>query len=117
MTAPREIVWFSCGAPSAVMAKLCPDAELVYCDTGSEHPDNARFLKDVERWCDRPVTVLRSPRFMPPGATMDMTASLTAAGAATHFRHGRDIEVPYSHFIPMEAPGLVAEYVNGSLEG
>jgi len=59
-----------------------------------------------------PVTVLRSPRFMPAKGPMDMTASLTAPDIAAHFRHGRDVEVPYSHFIPMEAPGLVADYIN-----
>jgi hypothetical protein len=48
---------------------------------------------------------------------MDMTASLTAPDLATRFRHGRDIVVQHSHFIPMEAPGLVARYVNGSRGG
>jgi lipase len=62
---------------------------------------------------EAPVTVIRAPRFMPLEGTMDMTASLTAPDLATRFRHGRDIVVPHSHFIPMEAPGLVAEYVNG----
>jgi len=62
---------------------------------------------------EAPVTVIRAPRFMPLKGTMDMTASLTAPDLAARFRHGRDIVVPHSHFIPMEAPGLVAEYVNG----
>lgn len=57
---PRTIVWFSAGAPSAVLAKLTPDAELVYCDTRSEHEDNARFIRDVEGWTGRAVTKLRS---------------------------------------------------------
>ena len=60
------------------------------------------------------VTVIRAPRFMPSEGPMDMTASLTTPDLATHFRDGRDIEVPYSHFIPMEAPGMVADYVKGS---
>jgi len=59
-----------------------------------------------------PVTVIRAPRFMPAQGPMDMAASLTAPDLATHFRRGRDIEVPHSHFIPMENPGLVAGYVN-----
>lgn len=60
----RKIAWFSCGAASAVVAKLCPDAEPVYCDTSSsEHLDNLRFLRDVEVWIKRPVTVIRSSRF------------------------------------------------------
>jgi 3'-phosphoadenosine 5'-phosphosulfate sulfotransferase (PAPS reductase)/FAD synthetase len=64
----RVLAWFSCGAPSAVAAKLTvqkyPDAEVLYCDTGGEHPDNLRFLADVERWLDRTVKVLRNPKYV-----------------------------------------------------
>lgn len=63
----RTVVWFSCGAASAVAAKLTlarqPDALIVYTDPGSEHPDNARFLCDCEAWFGRPVTRLRSERY------------------------------------------------------
>ena len=55
-------VWFSCGAASAVAAKLTLD---LYGDTNKisvvnnpikeEHPDNQRFLKDVEGWLDFPI--------------------------------------------------------------
>ena len=45
----RTISWFSCGAASAVATKLMPDAEPVYCETGSEHPDNERFFFDCEQ--------------------------------------------------------------------
>lgn len=55
----RTILWFSCGAASAVAGKLVPDAQPVYCETGSEHPDNERFLQDCERWWGRKVTRLR----------------------------------------------------------
>src|SRR3989304_2004573 len=58
----RIVVWFSCGATSAVAAKLALaewrgklPIRVVYCDPGSEHPDNRRFLQDVERWIDFPV--------------------------------------------------------------
>ncbi len=52
----RLVCWFSCGATSAVAAKLAlevfPDLEphVVYHDTRSEHPDNKRFLADCEEW-------------------------------------------------------------------
>lgn len=36
---------------------------VAYCDTGSEHPDNARFMADCEAWLDHPVTVLRNDQF------------------------------------------------------
>jgi hypothetical protein len=64
----RRIVWFSCGAASAVAAKVTlakdPAASVVYCDTSrSEHPDNVRFRVEVERWIGKPVEVIRSEKY------------------------------------------------------
>lgn len=61
--APRNIAWFSCGAASAVAAYLVPESQLVYCDTGGEHPDNMRFLADVEVWLSKKVTILRNEKY------------------------------------------------------
>lgn len=68
-TEPRIVVWFSAGAASAVAAKLtlakCDPARVVvaYCETGAEHEDNERFLQDVVRWTNAPVTRLRNEKF------------------------------------------------------
>lgn len=65
----RVIAWFSCGAASAVAAKLAIEVHgdrvvPVYCDTSaSEHPDNARFIREVAAWLGKPVTVLHSPTY------------------------------------------------------
>lgn len=59
----RTVCWVSAGAASAVAAKLTPGAVLAYCETGSEHPDNKRFLADLERWLERPVERLKSERY------------------------------------------------------
>lgn len=65
----RVIVWFSCGAASAVAAKLAIDrwgaaVEVVYCDLSrDESPDNVRFRQDVERWIGRSVRVIGSERY------------------------------------------------------
>ena len=59
----RTVSWFSCGAASAVATKLCPDAVPVYCATNAEHPDNARFMADCERWFGRAVTKLQSDEY------------------------------------------------------
>ena len=65
--APRTVVWFSCGVASAVAAMLTlkhtPDAELVYCNTGSEHTDNWRFLVECEEWLHKHITVLSSKKY------------------------------------------------------
>lgn len=59
----RKVVWVSAGAASAVAAALTPDATLAYCETGAEHPDNARFLDDLSVWLGRPIERLRSERY------------------------------------------------------
>jgi hypothetical protein len=63
----RVVIWFSCGAASAVAAKLTlrefPDAVLAYCDTGAEHPDNERFMADCVRWFNAPIQRLSNPEF------------------------------------------------------
>lgn len=64
----RMLVWFSCGAASACAAKLAsemfPDCLIMHCDTlSTEHPDNARFLVDVESWCGKKIQSLKSDRY------------------------------------------------------
>ena len=64
----RHVVWFSCGAASAVAAKVAtekwPDTVVVYCDTmASEHPDNERFFSDVQAWIGRPIRRIKSTRY------------------------------------------------------
>jgi hypothetical protein len=65
------LVWFSCGVTSAVAAKLALqkyagaafDVHVCYCDTGSEHGDNARFFRDVQSWLGVEIKVLRSEKY------------------------------------------------------
>ena len=64
----RVISWFSCGAASATATKLAiqkygDSVEVFYTDTGSEHPDNKRFLKDCENWFGRNITILKSDKY------------------------------------------------------
>ena len=62
------IAWFSCGATSAVACKMAlqmyDDVRVVYIETGSGHEDNARFIKDCEKWYGQKIEVIRSSRFM-----------------------------------------------------
>ncbi len=47
-----RILWFSCGATSAVACKLAleKNCRIVYFDIKTAHPDNERFIKDCEKW-------------------------------------------------------------------
>lgn len=68
----RVVVHFSCGAASAVAAKLAlaqyENVEIINAFVKEEHPDNQRFLKDCEQWFGRPVTQLMDLKY---GASTD----------------------------------------------
>lgn len=74
--------------------------------------DDANLYGRLET-IDVPVTVIRSSSSLAMLPAIDMAASPTAPDLASCFRQGRDLQVPHSHFIPMEAPGLVADLVSG----
>lgn len=66
----RLVIWFSAGATSAVAAKCALEANagrletvVAYCETGSHHEDNLRFLKDCERWLNHPITILQHGKY------------------------------------------------------
>ena len=63
-------VWFSCGAASAVAAKLTlrkyglkNKVSIVNNPIKEEHEDNQRFLKDVEKWLDHPIEQAKSSKY------------------------------------------------------
>ena len=59
----RTVAWFSCGAPSAVAAKLAKPDVIAYCEVKEEHPDNMRFLRDCERWFGQEVLILGNDEY------------------------------------------------------
>jgi hypothetical protein len=59
----RRVAWFSCGAASAIATKLSQPDVIAYCETGSEHPDNKRFMRDLEEWFGQEITILQNPKF------------------------------------------------------
>lgn len=66
----RRIRWFSAGAASAIATAIDVSRHGVhagpvcYIDTGSEHPDNPRFIADVAEWIGCEVQVLRSDKYV-----------------------------------------------------
>lgn len=64
----RIVVQVSCGAASAVAAKLIlaehsSDVLLVNAFVRQEHEDNRRFLADCERWFAHPITIVRNEKY------------------------------------------------------
>ncbi len=61
-----------------------------------------------------PVTILRA-RSADDASPFNLSASPTQPDLASRFPNAKDVHLPqYSHFIPMEAPELVAQYVRAS---
>jgi len=62
-------VWFSCGAASAVAAKitleLYPDCDVKILNSPilEEDKDNRRFLNDVENWLDVKIKIITSDKY------------------------------------------------------
>lgn len=65
----RVLGWYSHGITSAVMAKLLvnehPDCEILNCSSTmrNEHPDNARFMENVEAWTGKKFIQLYSEKY------------------------------------------------------
>lgn len=66
----RVVCWYSCGVTSAIATRLTLQKykdkypiEIAYCDTGSEHPDNKRFLSDCEEWFGQRINILKNPNY------------------------------------------------------
>jgi pimeloyl-ACP methyl ester carboxylesterase len=63
-----------------------------------------------------PVTVMRAGTTARPGV-FDLNASPTWEKLAERFPRGRDVFLAErNHFIPMEAPELVAEEIRAAIE-
>jgi len=84
----RVLVWFSCGAASAVAAKLAVDkygdkCEVLYCDTlAYEHPDNRRFMADIAKWIGKDIKLLKSEKYTDIFDVFEKTGWLIGVGGA-----------------------------------
>lgn len=62
----RTVCWFSCGAPSAVAAKIAISegpAIVVYTEVIEEHEDNKRFLADCEKWLGQSIVRIKNEKY------------------------------------------------------
>jgi hypothetical protein len=84
----RIVAWFSCGAASLVAGKLAIEkygdrAEVVNCDTlSTEHPDNARVLRDAESWYGRPIKQIRSEKYKDIDEVFEQTGYMSGIAGA-----------------------------------
>lgn len=113
----RVIVWFSCGAASAVAAKKAVEhyrdktVEVIYCDTlRYEHPDNIRFMHDVQDWIGQEIKLLRSGRYADIMAVFRGERFLVGPHGAPCTRIlKRDVRIAYSSPGDVHVFGLTAD--------
>jgi len=75
------------------------------------HSSGGGVIYDSIAAIDIPVRILRA-RMRTEGAVHDMSNSPTNPDLASYFKQAEDIYLPErSHFIPMEAPGFVAQHI------
>lgn len=86
-----------------------PETEAhIYSSTYMKH---AADVYDAVASIEAPVTVLRCAMGVAQGP-QDLLLSPTAPDLASRFRHGTDVPLPdHTHFIPMQSPELVAQFV------
>jgi hypothetical protein len=83
----RVVVWFSCGAASAVAGKLAQekygdDVIFACCVIPNEHPDNERFLQDCEKWYGKEILRLKSSKFQDAWEVWEKTRYLVGPTGA-----------------------------------
>lgn len=103
----RINAWFSCGAASAVAWYL---AKQLYADRGevgafycnllkNEHPDNPRFMRDIEGWVGDKVTILSNPRYATIEEVWVHQRFIVGFGGASCSRHMKR-KVREAHQLP-----------------
>lgn len=122
MSQGRVLAWFSCGSASAVAAKLSVErygdrCEVLYCDTlAYEHPDNLRFLRDVERWIGVPIKILKSDTYADIFDVFTRTRWLIGpAGARCTTELKKNVRTAYQRPDDVHVFGLTADEHQRSL--
>ena len=87
MESGRVICWWSGGVASAVAGLLAyerykEDCVFVFCDTGIEHPDTYRFMKDFEDKLGIKILTIKSDKYANPEAVWNGVVGLNFAHGA-----------------------------------
>ena len=85
----RIVCWFSCGAASAVAAKLAIAENagklplvVAYTEVLEEHPDNKRFLAECEKWFGQEILILGNDYYKRSIYETFKTSAMNIRGAA-----------------------------------
>lgn len=85
----RVVCWWSAGVTSAMATYLAVKEyrnflpiEIIYCDTGAEHPDNERFRKDCQELYQIEIQKIKNPRFNDIWDVFDKTKYLAGVNGA-----------------------------------
>jgi pimeloyl-ACP methyl ester carboxylesterase len=90
----------------------CPPVIEASIYMGSQHSPLGLALDNIEV----PVTILRAQQRAEDSTELDFTKSPTWPELANQFGAGRDVYLPeLTHFMPMQQPELVADYILGKL--
>ena len=85
-----------------------PEIESLLYSGGAGEADPYPAIKSL----DMPVRILRARERADGEQAAPMSTSTCAPDLATHFRDAEDVYLPgYGHFIPMQAPALVAGHI------
>lgn len=116
-------VWFSCGAASAVAAKLVVDKYesthnilIVNNPINEEHNDNRRFLKDVEKWIGHEIIEAVNPKY--PNASIielfdnkGFMGNRFGAPCTLHLKKGARYDFEKTHDIDWHVLGFTIDEV------
>jgi hypothetical protein len=93
------------------VAEKYPDCEVLYCDTlAYEHPDNRRFMSDVEKWIGKPIKLLKSDKYRDIFDVFDRTGYLVGiAGARCTTELKKNVRKAYQRDDDLHVFGLTAD--------
>lgn len=78
-----NVAWFSCGVASAVTCLMRPDWDWVYIGIKSAHPDNERFINEIEQKAGKQIHCVESKKAVDQFEVIKQTRYINGpAGAA-----------------------------------
>lgn len=111
----QVIGWWSAGVTSAVAIKIALDHGLnvvpIYFETGSAHPDNARFMRDCEAWYGRPIITFQHSKYPSVLALLKKITYVNGpAGAECTRTLKKDVRIAIEKWMPYESQVFGFEY-------